>query len=383
MKTNVFSCLIVYLAIGTMNLYAENAPGGDKDNAVPVKAAKNVIVDGGNKVFCAWPANNGLWSWGNEILVGYSKREFEEKKGHNYAGKEGGAALLARSMDGGETWKVEDPENFVGDGDETTVTPGGINFAHPAFAMRIKKEPEQFWYSYDKGHTWKGPHNFGELMNDPKLAGKKFTARTDYIVNGPDDCFVFLSATPGKSGRDFTFTARTKNAGKTFDFVSWIVSPTDPHRGVMPTTVRCSDKKLVTAIRRRQGKDTGGNNCWVDCYASNDNAASWKFLSKVGDAGLWNGNPPALARMKDERLCCVYGNRSKNQMLARFSDNEGAVWGPEIILRDDFQVDKFGDNDFGYPRLVQRPDGKLVAIYYWATKNRPQQHIAATIWKQN
>ncbi|MHC4636678.1 MAG: sialidase family protein [Planctomycetota bacterium] len=340
---------------------------------------KHVIVYWESDKFAGWPANNGLWNWGNELLLGVTKRDFEEKKGHNYGSKESGASVLARSIDGGETWKLEDPENFVGDGGETTVTPGGINFAHPDFAMRIKKEPEQFWYSYDRGHTWKGPHHFGNLMKDPRLQGKEFTARTDYIVNSAEDCFVFLSARRGKSRSDFTFTSRTTNGGKSFDFVSWIVPPTDQHRGVMPTTVRCSDKKLVTVIRRREG---GGKNCWVDCYVSNNNARSWSFQSRVGETGLWNGNPPALARLKDGRLCCVYGNRSRNKMIARFSLDEGDTWGLEIILRDDFQVDKFGDHDFGYPRIVQRPDGKLVAIYYWATEKRPQQHIAATIWKQ-
>jgi hypothetical protein len=349
-------------------------------SVVPVKSAKHVVVHGGPKIFCAWPANNGLWSWGNEIVVGFSEREFAEKEGHNYASRDSTRSLLARSMDGGETWKTEDPDNFVGDGGETTGPPGGMNFAHPDFAMRIKKEPEQFWYSHDRGHTWKGPHNFGELMKDPKLKEKEFTARTDYMVNGPDDCLVFLSAKRGESGSDFTFTARTTNGGKSFDFVSWVVPPTDPHRGVMPTTVRCSDKKLVTAIRRRQGR---GKPCWIDVYVSNDNGSSWPFLSKVGDAGVWNGNPPALVRMKDGRLCCVYGNRSRKQMIARFSADEGATWGPEVVLRDDFQVDSFDDRDFGYPRLLQRPDGKLVAIYYWATKQHPQHYIAATIWRQD
>jgi hypothetical protein len=338
---------------------------------------RHVLVFGGPGIFCAWPANNGLWSWENEILVGFSKRRFAEKDGHNYADKKSGASVLARSHDGGETWKLEDPENFVGDGGQTTGPPGGINFAHPDFVMRIKKEPEQFWYSYDRGHTWKGPHNFGALMNHANLAGKEFSARTDYIVNGPADCFVFLSARKGKSGSDFTFTTRTTDGGKTFDFVSWIVPPTDPHRGVMPTTVRCSDAKLVTSIRRRTG---GGKACWVDAYVSNDNGSSWSFLSKVGDTGFWNGNPPALVRMKNGRLCCVYGNRSKKQMIARLSGDEGATWGREIILRDDFQVDSFDDKDFGYPRLVQRPDGKLVAVYYWATRELVEQHIAATIW---
>jgi hypothetical protein len=84
--------------------------------------------------------------------------------------------------------------------------------------------------------------------------------------------------------------------------------------------------------------------------------------------------------MKDGRICCVYGNRSRKQMIARFSSDQAKTWGPEIILRNDFQVDSFDDKDFGYPRLLQRPDGKLVAIYYWATKQRPQHHIAATVW---
>jgi hypothetical protein len=153
------------------------------------------------------------------------------------------------------------------------------------------------------------------------VAGKEFTARTDYIVNNQDNCFVFVSATRGASGSDFSFTARTTDGGKSFDFVSWIFPPTDPHRGVLPTTVRCSDNKLVTVIRR-----TGrGKPCWIDAYVSNDNANSWSHLSKVGDAGTWNGNTPALALMKDGRICCVYGNRSRMQMIARFSSDQGAT----------------------------------------------------------
>jgi len=50
-------------------------------------------------------------------------------------------------------------------------------------------------------------------------------------------------------------------------------------------------------------------------------------------------------------------------------------------LRNDFQVDSHGDPDLGYPRLVQKPDGKPVVIYYWATAKKPQHHIAATIWR--
>jgi hypothetical protein len=55
--------------------------------------------------------------------------------------------------------------------------------------------------------------------------------------------------------------------------------------------------------------------------------------------------------------------------------------GSRAIVRDDFQDDAFDDRDFGYRRLVQRPDGKLAAVYYLATKEHPQQHIEAMIWQ--
>jgi len=66
--------------------------------------------------------------------------------------------------------------------------------------------------------------------------------------------------------------------------------------------------------------------------------------------------------------------------VARLSSNGGATWSEELTLRDDFQADTHGDADLGYPRMVQRDDGWLVTSYYWATAERPYQHIAATIW---
>jgi hypothetical protein len=36
--------------------------------------------------------------------------------------------------------------------------------------------------------------------------------------------------------------------------------------------------------------------------------------------------------------------------------------------------------DLGYCRLVQNANGEIVAIYYWASPENTQQHIAASIW---
>ncbi|MHC4527252.1 MAG: sialidase family protein [Planctomycetota bacterium] len=195
-------------------------------------------------------------------------------------------------------------------------------------------------------------------------------------INGRDDCFMFMSARKPDTGtRDRAFCARTTDGGKTFKFVAWInPEEVETVRGAMPSTVRISKTKLVSALRRKYPDQ------WVDVFVSDDNGASWRFSSKVADTGHWNGNPPALVRLKDGRLCCAYGNRSKKAMIAKYSCDEGATWGDEVVLRDDYQVDSFDDPDLGYPRLVQRADGRLVCMYYWATKEHPHHHIAATIW---
>ena len=219
-------------------------------------------------------------------------------------------------------------------------------------------------------------------MDDPNLKEMDCTSRTGYLVTGKDSCLFFMSARARQNGggRDKSFVAETTDGGKTFHFVSWIVPLHDPHRAVMPAPVQLADGSMVVALRRRiPGSET--ESCWVDCYGSTDNGRTWKFLSQVGATGVENGNPPALAVLQDGRLACAYGDRTRGKMFARLSADGGRTWGEEMVLRDDFQPDKFGDMDFGYPRLVQNNRGELVALYYWATKEHPQQQIAATIWK--
>ncbi|HUW20239.1 MAG TPA: sialidase family protein, partial [Sedimentisphaerales bacterium] len=339
-----------------------------------VRIIGHTIVYGGPDIFCGWPANNGVWTWGDyEILVSFVYGPYVEIPGHNlgspsYTG-------LGRSLDGGLTWTMEDPPNFVGDGGTPVPSPGGINFAHPDFAWRTESYTSQgqFFISYDRGHNWQGPYTCGALMSHPELAGLNNSSRTDYVVNGPDDCLIGMSVN-GCGPTDRAFMARTTDGGATFNFVSWINPEPCTTRGVMPSTVRISENKLVTTLRRKNPGD------WIDAFVSYDNGSSWSFLSKVADTYTWNGNPPALVRLTDGRLACACGNRLDRTIEARISEDEGATWTAEIILRGDYQTDIYNDPDLGYCRMVQRPDGKLVTMYYWATPEHPTHHIAATIW---
>jgi hypothetical protein len=333
-------------------------------------------------VFAGWPANNGAWSWddGREILVGLTVGAFEEKPGHNI--REPYHSLLARSTDGGQTWATVQPENFVGSGSPNRTLSEGLDFMSPGFAMRVEavsyhgstRQEGGFFASNDRGRTWHGPFAFN-LANLPPVGGMMITSRTDYIVEGPRQCLVMMTLRGESFPLDRTFCIRTTDGGRTFGFVSWVAGPGDPYRAVMPSSVRMSTGRLVSVIRR------SSDVCWADCYISDDEGGSWRHASKVGQTGVWNGNPPALVGLRDGRLCAAFGNRTSRQMVARISEDQGQTWGPELVLRADFQPDRYDDPDFGYPRLVQRADGQVMCFYYWSSPRISHQHIAATIWQ--
>ena len=353
-------------------------------------SAKHVIVYQEPGRFCGWPANNGAWQWGDEFLVGFQLDYFKENlSGHSSDRDRPSETVLARSRDGGETWSLEKPDCFKGN-DFRTFTVGSftqkeagavsepINFAHPDFAMKV--DSSRYYVSYDRGKQWQGPNFFSDFED------KRLTARTDYLVNGEQDCQVFISAFEPKveAGiQDRAFCIRTRDGGQSFQFQGWITHEPLTVRSVMPSTVRLSETRLVSALRRRHDAKESNQvvvRCWVDIYESNDNGQTWAFLSKVADTHQpddpRNGNPPSLLRLRDGRLCVAYGYRAPARGIrAKLSQDQGRTWDEEIILRDDGRT-----WDLGYPRLMQRSDGKIVVIYYFTTAGNPEQHIAATIW---
>src|SRR5206468_10366929 len=72
---------------------------------------KHVMVYHEPGRFGGWPANHGIWSWGNEILVGFSAGYHKDRgpERHNIDHDRPEEHLLARSRDGGLTWTIENP----------------------------------------------------------------------------------------------------------------------------------------------------------------------------------------------------------------------------------------------------------------------------------
>jgi hypothetical protein len=83
-----------------------------------------------------------------------------------------------------------------------------------------------------------------------------------------------------------------------------------------------------------------------------------------------------MLKLADGRVCLTYGVRkSPYYMAARISEDGGQSWGDEIVIRGDG-----GGRDIGYPRSVQRPDGRVITVYYWHDSPAETRYIAATIW---
>ena len=372
----------------------------------PAPASHNHVVFHDSSQWAAVPANNGgngpTWQWGDELLVGFTVGTFATPpQGHQCSYTAPFESWLARSTDGGQTWQSWKPTPYAGEPGHTRSHARGLNLTGSGFVMRVEGNGYhgnhgcRWFFSEDRSRHWQGPFGFGELTTHPELTGRSFTGRTAYIVIDRHELLVFLSVRqrgatmpatrPAKTGlpaelsvqiEEKTFVARTTDAGRTFRFVSWVVPWSDPYRAVMPAPARLSSSDLVVALRR---KSRTAN--WIDCYGSSDAGLTWSFLSRVTDTEMgnhFNGNPPSLLRMSDDRLCCVYGHRTERQMLARYSE-DGRTWSAPRLLRDDFHSTN-GWPDLGYARLFQRPDGRLVAVYFWCTRARPETHIESTVF---
>jgi hypothetical protein len=332
-----------------------------------------------------WPANHGIWSWGQEIVVGFSAAYFQwlGPEVHPYNRSKPEEPYLARSRDGGESWAIEPaPELVPPEGMFTASGPGGkatdlaepIDFTSPGFCMTFRMSNAQngrswFFYSYERGKSWKGPFNF------PMLGQTAIMARTDYLVNGKRDAMVFLTAAKQGGGEGRPFLARTADGGLTWKFIAWIAP--DPGEGfsIMPSSVRLSKTEIVTAVRHEDSKRKGPN--WIDAYVTRDDGDTWQYLSRPApDTGDKSGNPPSLVKLNDGRLALTYGHRAPPfEIRARLSADGGRNWGSDIVLRG-----PAGAWDIGYTRSIQRPDGKMLTVYYWATDLHKERTIEATIW---
>ena len=350
--------------------------------------------------YAGWPANYGIWSWSDELVVGFAVGYPNPLGGfHTCDHTRPFVTMQARSRDGGQTWQAQPmpshtPGNRALSADEhmspelgiasvlnaddsaLQQCPGDIDLAHPDLALLCARsglrEGARSWFylSVDRCLTWQGPFRL------PMFGQTGIAARTDYVLSGSRQCTLFLTAAKADGQEGRVFCARTLDAGRTFRFRSWIGPELDGY-AIMPASVRLGDSRLLVAVRRQGlAPGTGDRANWIDLYASDDDAATWRYAGQPVPNTGQGGNPPSLIRLRDGRLCLTYGYRDAPcGIRARLSTDQGRTWGAERVLRDDG-----GNHDLGYPRTVQRSDGQAVTVYYWNDRPDGERYIVATIW---
>ena len=376
---NKYLVLLLFISLNIISFPSFSSRSSQKE-------IKNVKVYYEKGMFGGWPANFGIWNWGNEILVGFAKGYYKDlgPKMHNIDRNKPELHILARSLDGGETWKIEDPcSSGTGDlfvpnhgsyhGIERTdvklqrVVPcKGINFENPnlAFTLRMTNADggeSRFWYSYNRGHSWKRPSKL------PDFNTFGTAARTDYIIDGKKECTLFITVAKSDHKEGRVMCVKTTDGGKSWNFVSWVGPEPKEGYAIMPASARLSKNEVLVTIRR---------NTHISAYFSADNCKTWnRLINPVEDTG--EGNPPAMIKLKDGRICLAYGSRKKPfSICAKLSSDKGQSWSNAFTLRSDGS-----GRDMGYPRIVQRPDGKVVVVYYFQDeKTGPERYIGCTIW---
>ncbi len=378
--------VIWLLVVGMVACSTSEETGSAGKKQLTAEEPRHVKVYFEKGMFGGWPANHGIWSWGQEILVGFGMGYYKDQGlNHHIDREKPEIPMLARSLDGGETWSIEDPGAkgyLLTEGGYlhgvtrpgVTIPPlreseGGIDFTHPDFALTVRTNSihagiGRIFYSYDRGRTWEGPFRL------PSFDTPGIAPRTDYILDDKQTCTLFITAAKANGREGRPLCVRTTDSGKTWEFVSWI-GPEPEGFSIMPASLRLSDTDILVTVRVREAARR-----WIGTYLSTDNGAGWEYLNEaVPDAGV--GNPPAMIELQDGRICLLYGYRAEPYSIrAVLSGDKGRTWSDPITLRDDG-----AGRDIGYVRAIQRPDGKVVAVHYFTDEaTGPERYIGATIW---
>ncbi len=353
--------------------------------------ADHAIVYRHEDQFCSWPYTSGFWeNKAGTLIASFVARTVRYRSGaeisHDALEAAGGAlaprTITVRSHDRGRTWDGDRPQiDMLGAGaapGPATTLGGPIDYrdrdvlvasgSTGGFAQSTSRGTVQL--SRDGGRRWSPP----VLL---PLDGLVSTTGIQSTLVRPDGrCLLFLFEVDKANGNRRPLVFASTGDGTDFHFLSYVVPKHDVwgqadgdysgsirfvgHRWFYPRGVLLADGRIL-CVTRCQRDPTGV--MWSEVFRSDDGGETWAFLSRINDYGA----PASIVALPDGRLVAVYGYRlMPSGIRATVSEDGGATWGAEIIVRADG-----GSWDLGYPNAWAAGDGRIGALYYFNSRDDP------------
>lgn len=223
--------------------------------------------------------------------------------------------------------------------------------------------------SRDRGRNWEGP----SWMKSLSPSTSKSYGQPSTCLRADGSMLIFLTSThPG--GRCRPCVLESSDPAGRWSLLSYLPQDRDFDR-IFPSGAALADGRIALAVTQK-GVESAGHTL---LYVSEDDGRSWQALGRANDVG----EPAHLLALRDGRLALTYGVALPPcRICARLSEDGGATWGPELVVREGG-----GSGDLGSPRSVQRPDGEIVTVYQWNNAGEPassrggRRYIAATHWR--
>jgi hypothetical protein len=372
-----------------------------------VRDAENSVVYRNDREFAGWPFIGGLWTTADgHYVLGFDKKACDYAAptdvNHDEVAKIGPQSVVIRSEDRGRTWdsgslqvlfdrSIDEDGNFAGAPEDYSGHPP-VDFADADVLVASSASPDycrphsRAWIrlSADGGLSWRPP------ILVPMVGLHGLSGHGSSLVRPDGVSLVFLTAISADGWKRRPVVFASIEGGSNWTFLSFIAPNIDDgaadsdrtgplrfgaHRYFYPRGILLPGGRILASIRCQRDPTSI---LWTEMFQSNDGGRTWRFLSRVND---W-GAPGDIVRMADGRIACVYGYRLPPfGVRARISEDDGRTWGRELVLRDDG-----GSWDLGYPRVIEREPGTLLAVYYMNRRDDPIQmnggvrHIAQTVF---
>ena len=369
---------------------------------IEIRDVQHTRICGSKDTVCHWPRQGGLWYWGDdEILVGHIHAPCQYKNRDEVAHGQHGmfsraVVRLNRSLDLGQTWPEEltqvvydytlpaaEQRRRLHVDDYTLDTgparsaidmtgPDSIMIFGRAFVGKERTNSQGVAYndqiiwgyrSADRGRTWEDTPSIvwpnhtewiTELANNT-MRMPDGTLMGWFVASGPDE---------GLHGQGTILHPQmymSVDQGQTWHYVSDIYR--DPFRAIAcsyPHILALPSGRLMCTMGLWMTPYSGLR--WISINYSDDGGLTWSEPRRIC---RWGVSPYPL-RLQDDRLVILYARRYANVygMACITSEDEGATWSEEYLLRDDAGHNRLYA-DIGYPVATQLRDGRVFTAYYY------------------